>query len=208
MRLDFSCFISHRSSEKKLAGGMVKAIYDALAEELEIQVDEGVHPLRAGPGDILDPALAEALCRTSCMVLLFTGNYFSRKHPYCTREYLLMRDLEAQRLKQSGVAVSKKNGLIIPVVLSNPERMPAELTKRIWSDFQSFEQTREGIEYPRTFFGEIRKIAQYIERRHTALSALPEPATPCDGLNLPDDQRVQEFLSALAKGGRDDSKDK
>ena len=201
MTLESSCFISHRSSEKKLAGGMVKAIYEALVEELEIQVDEGVHPLRAEPGDVLDGTLAEALCRTSCMVLLFTGNYFSGKRPYCTREYLMMREIEARRLKQFGVPVSKKHGLVIPIVLSNPERMPAELKRRVWCDFQSFEQTREGIEYPKTFFTEIRKIAQYIERRHTAVISLPEPENPCDGLEFPDDQRVQEFLATLAKAG-------
>jgi hypothetical protein len=41
-------------------------------------------------GDIIDPSIAEELRSSACMIVLFTGKYFSKAKSYCAREYLAM----------------------------------------------------------------------------------------------------------------------
>jgi hypothetical protein len=146
----------------------------------------------------LDPALADELCQSACMIVLFTGAYFSKRHPYCTREYLAMRELETKRLAKLDVSVSKKNGLIVPVVLRNLDQMPAEMKGRMWADLQEFQEEESGLARPRSYFEEIRKLASYVAARYRELSALPDDEL-CNGFQLPDEDAARDFLSSIAE---------
>ena len=147
MEFRWSCFISYRVGKGVLASGIVKDFYEKLSNELELQSEGGIYLSQAelNPGSQLDPTLADELCRSACMIVLFTGAYFSKKHPYCTREYLAMRGLETKRLARLGASVSKKNGLIVPVVIRNLDQMPAEMKRRMWSDLQDFQEDESGL---------------------------------------------------------------
>ena len=197
MMLKWACFISYRVGKGALASGIVKDFYEKLSNEVELQSEGGVYLSEANlnPGDVLDPALETELCRSACMVVLFTATYFSRTHPYCTREYLAMRNLETKRLGKLGLSVSKQHGLIIPVVLRNLDQMPAEMTKRVWSDLQEFQEAESGIARPKSYFDEIRKLGSYIAARYRELSALSSDEDPCHEFEFPDEQTVLAFLS-------------
>lgn len=200
MTFEWCCFISYRLGKGKLAVGILDHFREALENELELQLDEKVyvsqHELQAG--DIVDPALEQALCRSACMVLLFTGKYFSKTHTFCTREYLAMKRLEASRLTQLNVLVGKEHGLIIPVVLRDLDRLPSQLGKRMCCDFQEFQQVEGGIAKPKAYFEEIRRLGKYIAARCRELSALPED-DGCRSFQFPDDSEVRQFFSDLAE---------
>src|SRR5262249_51199023 len=110
MEFKWACFISHRVGKGALAIGIVDDFHKKLADELELQSERGVYlsESQLQPGNVLDPALANELCQSACMIVLFTGAYFSKVNPCCTREYLAMRELETKRLAKLDVSVSKK----------------------------------------------------------------------------------------------------
>ncbi|MBY0444590.1 MAG: toll/interleukin-1 receptor domain-containing protein, partial [Burkholderiales bacterium] len=54
---------------------------------------------RLAGGDFVDAKIAEALCKSACMVIFFVTHNFDSEHPYCAMEYLAMKNLEAERIK-------------------------------------------------------------------------------------------------------------
>jgi TIR domain len=198
MRFRWSCFVSHRLSNMPLAAGILTAVREALENELDLQLNEKVYVSEGELkyGNVLDPALALDLCRSACMIVLFTGKYFDDEHPYCAREYLAMTRLEAERLARlpGGAA----NGLIIPVVLRDLEALPAALRGRVWCDFTAFQQVEGGIAKPKAYFEEIRKLAEYIAARCRELRAIP--GDDCREFDLPTNEEAARFCAELARG--------
>jgi hypothetical protein len=194
----WSCFLSFRRGKGELASGILELFAKTLENELDLQVDLGVYryPAEMVAGDFVDPTIASELVASTCMVMLFTGNYFSRKHTYCAREYLLMNRLEAVRLGPMLPDTRRKKGLIVPVIVRNPERVPAELKGRYWFDFTGFAEDASGITKPERFFGDIRKIADYIAARYYELDGVIDDDGPLD---LPGDDDVQAFLGTVEK---------
>ena len=72
----------------------------ALRNELAVMIEEDIFidRERMRGGTLFDPSLARALCKSVCMVVIYTPTYFSKKHSYCAREYRAMETLEQQRL--------------------------------------------------------------------------------------------------------------
>ena len=132
MALRWSCFLSFRGGKGDLAAGIIDLFAKALANELELQVDAGLYRYTAEmvAGDVIDPTIADELRASACMVILFTGKYFSKARPYCTREYLAMTHLERTRLAQLSPDERPRKGLIVPVIVRNPERFPPEMKTR------------------------------------------------------------------------------
>lgn len=201
MTFDWCCFVSYRLGMGKLAVGILSDFCDALSNELELQVDEKMYvsqgELKAG--DILDPTLERALCRSVCMVMLFTGNYFSETHPYCAREYLAMQRLEATRMLELNADAGQQHGLIIPVVLRDLDRLPPDLRKgRVWCDFREFQQVEGGIAKPKGYFEEIRKLGDTIAARCREMRRLPdEEEDPCRQFQFPTDEEARQFMAQL-----------
>jgi TIR domain len=168
----------------------------ALANELELQVDAGLYRYTEEmvAGDLIDPTIADELLSSACMVILFTGKYFSKKRSYCTREYLAMSSLEKARMTQLSAEARPKKGLIVPVIVRNPERFPPVLKARFWFDFTEFAQDESGIAKPKRFFADIRKIADYIATRYYELEGIVEGE---ESLDMPNDDAVNDFLSEV-----------
>ena len=58
------------------------------------------------------------------MIVLFTGKYFSKTQVVLRREYLAMTRLEKVRLGLVSPNKPSTKGLIVPIILRNPERFP------------------------------------------------------------------------------------
>jgi len=196
MAIRWSCFLSFRGGKGDLASGILDLFAKALANELELQVDAGLYRYTEEmvAGDFIDPTIADELLASACMVILFTGKYFSKKRTYCTREYLTMIRLEKARLNQMTTAARPKKGLIVPVILRNPDRFPPMLKARFWVDFTEFAEGEMGIAKPKRFFAEIRKIAAYIAARYYELEGIISEE---EALDLPDNQAVYDFLTEV-----------
>jgi hypothetical protein len=114
-----SCFISYRhpaskgSREEKLIGHVVRAITDHVemyTHDYPVYFDEK----RLIPGYQYDERLAEAICRSACMVIVYWPAYL--ESDYCKKEIEAMLDIEKRRRLILG---QKLHGcrLFIPIIL-------------------------------------------------------------------------------------------
>jgi hypothetical protein len=196
MALRWSCFLSFRGGKGDLALGIVDLFAKALGNELDLQVDAGVYRYTEEmvAGDIVDHTIADELCASACLILLFTGKYFSKAKPYCAREYLAMTHLEKARFNKMSPGDRPKKGLIVPVILRNPERFPPNLKTRFWFDFTEFGQDDAGISKPKRFFTDVRKIAEYVAARYYELDPVVDDR---ESVDFPDDQATCDFLATI-----------
>jgi TIR domain len=196
MALKWSCFLSFRGGKGDLALGIVDLFAKALTNELELQTDAGLYRYsdEMVAGDIIDPSIAGELKASACMIVLFTGKYFSKTKPYCTREYLAMTLLEKERLNLLPPDKRETKGLIVPVILRNPELFPPALKKRFWFDFTEFGQDDSGISKPKKFFADVRNIAEYAAARYYELDGVVDGAK---AVKFPNEKQVFDFLAKL-----------
>ena len=141
MPFKYSCFISYRHGQRKMAERIINDLSDALASELELWLEQEVYVdrERLKGGDFYNEALATALCESVCMIMIFTPTYFSSDHTFCAREYKAMEKLEEQRFLAIGGQTDKKRGLIIPIVFRGEDSLPKEIKdRRLYYNFDKF----------------------------------------------------------------------
>jgi hypothetical protein len=106
MPFKHACFISYRRHEQsELSERFIADLCSAVRNELAVLLDEDLYidRERLRGGAFFNPALADALCKSVCMIVVYTPTYFSREHLYCAREYLAMEKLEKTRLAGSPI---------------------------------------------------------------------------------------------------------
>ena len=126
-----ACFVSYRHPDDAEARKFVQTFVKALKKRLQWNLpnarvffdEDGVQV-----GDIFNDKLAVQLCRSACLVICYGPRHFDATHPYCTMEYLGMRELEAQRRAQLRDPLDTA-GLIFPVVFRGFESLPAEIAQ-------------------------------------------------------------------------------
>jgi len=202
MPFEYSCFISYRHGEK----GMERFIVDfwqALESEVKALIDDKgvfIDRERLKGGDFFNERLATSLCKSACMIMIFTPTYFSKKHPYCAREYKAMEKLEQKRLELLGSPVDKQHGLIIPVVLRREDSLPPEIKRQrqyyLFDDFLLCDRRR--LSSYRHYMQEIKQIATYIFDRWKILEALPvDPCDDCLGFAFPSEDEIKDWLQRV-----------
>ena len=195
------CFISYRSGEHDLTRQFINDLFEGLSGELEtlhsgkVFVDWD----RLRGGDFFNQALARALCRSVCMVLVYTPMYFDLERPYCAREYRAMLDLEEQRLAALGGPVGSTSGLIIPVVFRGRDRLPQEIVnKRHCHDFGDFTLYGRHMYEHVDYAPKIKEIAEYIRDRCDEFRSKPEAFDDCDSFDFPSEETIRPWLEKVA----------
>jgi len=203
MPFKYSCFISYRHCKNQLGKRIVNELHDALSGELELVTDKEVFldKERLEPGYLYNEVLAEALCRSVCLIVIFTETYFNMNHTYCAREYKAMENLEEERLRLLSDPDSKKYGLIIPIVFRSENCLPQEIkNRRQYEKFDSFLLSDDEMGKHPLFAPKIREIAEYIADRCRSFESLSEdPCINCSGFILPTDDDIQEFLKNVTQ---------
>ena len=144
-------------------------------------------------GDFLNDALLEALCQSICMILVYRPGYFSKQHPYCTREFLAMTRLERNRLRQLPEA-EKTHGLIIPVVLRDTAGVPEVLSKRKCRDFSKLLLSDGDMSEHPGYAPVLNDIIKYVAGRAEAFSANGiEPEDP-GTVQMPAEDKAKKWL--------------
>ena len=161
MAFKYICFISYAHSPGERATGattMMQEFVDelkrALVDELDPIFEEEVYidRDRIAGGAHFNEALAQALCRSFCMIVVYVPKYEKRK--FCLREYRGMELLEKKRMKLAG-ANSGEYGMIIPIVLRGGDNLPDDIKKRIhYLDFSKYT----------TASANIRNNSEYVEQ--------------------------------------------
>jgi len=202
MSFDHACFISYRHHEQsQLAEKFIGDLCTALRNELTVLIDEDlfVDRERMRGGVFFNPALARALCKSVCMLVVYTPTYFSKVHLYCAREYRAMEDLEQRRLAKLKKSLSSECGLIIPIVLRGETSLPMKIkAARHYYSFERFSLTSRELAKNRQFEELVREIATVIHQRKQMFDVLGEDLTgDCDDFEFPSEDDIRPWLDAV-----------
>jgi len=144
-------------------------IVDALADELSMLLDDySSLPIFKDDrsievGDKIDPAIAQALCQSVCMVLIYTPNYLSEEKPYCASELEAVLRLEKERLAKIS-EVNPKTSLLLTIILRGDRKeLPQVLKDRENEDFSAFALHTTEIRRNKKFSPQIQQIAKKIK---------------------------------------------
>jgi hypothetical protein len=202
MPFEHACFISYRHHEQsQLAEQFILGLAAALRNELALMVEEDIYidSERMRGGTLFNPALAHALCKSVCMVVVYTPTYFSLAHSYCAREYRAMEKLEELRLSRLSDQQGRECGLIIPIILRGLESLPAAIrAHRHWYTFERFSLTSREIARNRQFEERIREIAAVIYARKASLTPWADEVTcNCNTFTFPTEDEVRPWLEGM-----------
>lgn len=200
INFEHACFISYRHGQGEVLQGFMKQFIDALQSEiamyshLKIFLDKE----RLFAGTLLNKSLAQALCRSACMIMIYTPRYFEENSTYCTREFLAMKKLAKEREKRKH---GQTRSFIIPVVLRGKETFPMKLFGNeivIHCDFEKFDLTNKRIMKDARYYELIKQIAKHIAA--CINDFLHEsPCEHCDQFDFPTEEDAQRFLKTLRK---------
>jgi hypothetical protein len=178
MPFKYSCFISYRHGQRKLAERIINDLSEALSNELELLLDKEVYldRERLKGGEFYNEALATALCESACMIVVFTPTYFDKEHTFCAREYKAMEKLEEVRFKTLGVRTNRTPGLIIPIIFRGEDCLPREIKEsRQYYNFGDFLLSDVKIGKHPKYARKIQEIARYIYDHYKTLEARRGP---------------------------------
>jgi len=194
MKFEYSCFISYRHAEGELMQTFITQLQQALESYIEPWLNEPlfIDDSRLQGGDILDPNLAEALCKCVCMILVFIPKYFDANHLYCTREFLAMSQIEKKRFEAAQIPpIQQQRSFIIPIIFrGNFDNMPAEVQKegRIPYDFSKYTLVEPDIGNNAAYVDKIDQIAERIHSLYQEFGPYDDPE--CDELPSEADARA------------------
>jgi hypothetical protein len=200
-----SCFISYRHSDLEQTRKIISQTVEALKAELEFLVPLPVFRdvERLQVGSFYNEALATALCKSVCMVMLYWPMYFSLEHTFCSREYHAMLRWEAERLSRLSNPVDRQNGLIVVIAFRDFKKIPAEISgNRLVCDFEAHSM-RHNMTQKTEFKRDIREIGSYISERCRAFDAVPppDPCVSCPECKFPGDQEILPWLQHVLHPG-------
>jgi hypothetical protein len=202
MSFEHACFISYRHHEQsEIQNRFVQDLCTAIRNELALLIEENLFidrdKLRGGA--FFDRTLSKALCKSICMIAIYTPTYFSTKNPYCAREFRAMEALEKNRLDKVSKASARENGLIIPVVLRGEKTLPPHIKNlRHFYSFERFALTSRQIARDRQFALLAKEIADVIADRRSMLDHVATELTcGCDGFDIPTEAEVLPWLDQI-----------
>lgn len=198
MPLLYSCFISYPHGQDNVLQPFVEDFAKGLKNEIYAQTRKEVWTdfSRLQGGHLLNEKLAPDLCKSVCMIVLYTPLYFDVEHTYCAREYRAMELLEEKRLRFLKERVNKGNGLIIPIILRGEKRFPRVIKdKRQYYRFDDIDLADPEIKIRRRYAPQIREISEYIVEWCARLDALPPDACgDCDDFLLPNELEARKYV--------------
>jgi hypothetical protein len=170
--------------------GFIDQLKRALKANLDPWLEEDVYidEERLLPGYNYDERLADAMCRSICVILVYSPKY--ERHSYCLREYAAMRLIENNRRKLL-VDGNAHAGIIIPILFRGDlNDLPPEIKAHVhWSDFSKFTlATTDMVKHP-DFDTEIQKIVRVIYENYKMFQDI-DVCTHCDAFKIPSENEV------------------
>jgi hypothetical protein len=194
------CFISYVRGEHDLIQGFLYQLTKALRSSLEPYFDEGPYfDQELQYGEHFDQKLADAICRSVCMIVIYYPKYGA--HQYCLREFEAMRSLERDRLSLLGTTRNGR-GLIIPILLRGKlDELPEEIRNHIHCcDFSKFTTATGDISKDPEYVARIERIASYIAELRKDFAALnTNICDDCHTFRLPDPDTITPWQTGGSK---------
>ncbi len=138
MTIRYGCFFSYAHGQHAYMSKFKNDLVDALKCYLEPHLDNEdelfVDSEQLGGGDDLDRRIANALCESVCMIVIYTPKY--EAHGYTRREFAAMQLLERER----SAWYRMPSHLIIPVIMTrHPLDLPRQITEPgLYVDFSRY----------------------------------------------------------------------
>ena len=192
-----SCFISFSSASGTLAQRIIGDLYDALSNELELQLhDKDVYVDWDRINGQDNASSAQHLCESACMIVVFVPRYL--QSPLCMREFYAMEQLEKERLRELGCRLDSENSLIIPVVFRGDNYLPQSMRENRqvykFDEFLLFDKLDLHPKYARY----IQVLAERIAERCRILeSGLTIRTRNCQQFMLPSIQDIHPWLKTI-----------
>jgi hypothetical protein len=204
MSFEHACFVSYRhpDAQGEFAARFINDLSGALDSELGVWMKERSFVDRRGqrPGAFFDATLATALCKSVCMVVVYTPNYFDADHLYCAREYRAMEFLEQKRLARLPED-HRHLGLIIPVILRGEEKdlPPAIRYRQVVHYFKNYTLCERKIAYNSKYVKKICEIVEVINARKKVLAPWSDELTcDCSNFTFPTEEHVKDWLQKVS----------
>lgn len=202
MTLQHACFISYRHYDSPELRQLVSQLHDELKTQLALLMDEKPYwDEQLYYGEQFRNKLAETLCESVCMVVLYSPVYCESK--FCRSEFLGMLNLQEQRLQALGQP-NASAGMIIPIILKRHPKdhihkqdwLPPQIEDRFnYCDISQFvlRSTRK-LRNNAKFREQMQRIAEDIARIRSLLKS--HPGTVSINFTLPADP--EPWLTAAA----------
>jgi hypothetical protein len=201
MPLDFSCFVSFASAQEKVLEPLVSDLVRGLKQEIYVltRKEVWIDSERLEGGQRFNERLATDLCKSVCMVVLYTPLYFDIEHTYCAREYRAMEILEERRFTSFNGKLDKSNGLILPIIVRGEKTFPRAIRdERQCYFFDDILLADPEVKLRSRYADQIRQMSEYIFERCNSFDGLPEDVcADCDEFVLPSDVEAREYLVKL-----------
>lgn len=186
MAIRHGCFISYAHGHHAYMSRFKSDLIEALACYLEPHFDNEdelfVDSAQLGGGDDLDQRIAQALCESVCMIVIYTPRY--EAHAYTRREYAAMQRIEAER----SAWYRLPSHLIIPIIMTrHPAGLPSQITRPgMYVDFSRYTLASNSFKSNPEFLPEIEKIVLRIAEHYHCLKRYMPPRHDCSKFVLPD----------------------
>jgi hypothetical protein len=204
MPVKYACFISYRHSrvsERSLLKRVTDYLYKALCSEIEALTSKqvAIDLERLKGGQFYNEQIASDLCKSACLIVVYSPTYFDHENTYCAREYLAMEDLEVERRKLFKDPDLRNYGVIIPIVFRGFDYLPEGIkSKRLCFDFKEFDEYETDRELGRRYGKQIRMIADYVVKCCNTFEAVADDiCVGCEEFDLPSEERVRPWLTEL-----------
>jgi hypothetical protein len=197
MAFKYCCFVSYRHVSENLGKKYTNLLVNALKGELELHLDPQpyIDMDRLNGAQFYNEALASAINESACMVVLYWPTYFSLEYTFCAREYKLMEDLEAERLKQIDDCCEKQNGLIIIIAFRGFNKIPRQIKQnRKCYNFEPYTVKRD-IQNDRHFRNDLKEICEYVEQRCRVLNDIAQNLN--NNRQLPNSEAIIPWIEQL-----------
>jgi len=198
MAYEYCCFISYPHGQQDVLVPIVKDFVQGLEREIGAQIRQPVwfdRSLRGG--SLIDPAISTGICKSVCMIMIYTPLYFDKEHTYCAQELKAMQDLEQERLKDF---TDKSKGLIIPIILRGEKKFPEKMKTRKFYDFTNYLFNGSSKKLRQAYAAQIREIAAYIIDCCDVLeNASGAISHDCDKYGLPTSEDAKRFVESVLK---------
>lgn len=198
MAFEYCCFISYPHGQEDVLVPIVDDFVTGLKKEIGAQDRRPLwfDQVLTG-GRRIDEAIGAGICKSACMIMLYTPLYFDEEHVYCARELKAMQDLEQERL---ALLNDKSYGLIIPVILRGEKRFPEAMKKGKFYDFTQFLFNSPSDKIREKYAAQIKEIAAYILDRCDSLEAAEkDPEHNCDLYPLPSVAEAKAFVENVLR---------
>lgn len=204
MAFEYCCFISYSHNPGDLPDRFIKDLYNTLTSEIGA-LTRGINSCcvdwdRLRGGDYYNMRLSKALCKSACMIMVYTPTYFDKKHTYCAREFKAMESIELKRLRLLG-DLSEDHGLIIPVVYRGDKYVTNYIKeKRHYYNFSGYIPGKNGensLLTHSTYGPQIKEIAEYVFERYSLLDELWDMSIRCSDFSLPSERDAQSWLNRV-----------